>query len=378
MKLGIDKIMSELQTLKSDLTKTRLVYSDAQLSNLSDGQIVVRVERFAFTANNITYGVAGEDLGYWKFFPPLDNPEDEWGCIPMWGFAEISQSNNEALRVGERIFGYFPASHSLILSPIKISAKNFVDGETHRRELPATYNNYVRLGGEPNYNRDLDNARALLWPLHITAFLLCDALQEDSYSGASQVVITSASSKTSIGLAQGLAEKKQSPKIVGLTSTSNCDFVGSLGCYDSIISYDELDSVDSSLKSLMVDMAGNPVILGAVHRMLADNMLKCLTVGMTHWNSSTSANDPLGKAILRDRTEFFFAPTHLQKLIVDWGLDGYNEKVNDFMHARASQSKNWMQVKEIFGLESFLDTYKEVVSGNIDPSKGIIVTVDSG
>ena len=82
--------MSELQTLKSDLTKTRLVYSDTQLSNLSDGQIVVRVERFAFTANNITYGVAGEDLGYWKFFPPLDNPEDEWGCIPTVSYTHLT------------------------------------------------------------------------------------------------------------------------------------------------------------------------------------------------------------------------------------------------------------------------------------------------
>ena len=68
--------------------------------------------------------------------------------------------------------------------------------------------------------------------------MLCDALEEQSYDGASQILIVSASSKTAIGLAQGLAETEDSPKIVGLTSSNNIQFVESLGCYDQAISYD--------------------------------------------------------------------------------------------------------------------------------------------
>ena len=64
----------------------------------------------------------------------------------------------------------------------------------------------------------MDAVRALLFPLHITAFCLCDSLAEDSYLGASQVIVVSASSKTAIGLAQGLADTENAPKIVGLTS----------------------------------------------------------------------------------------------------------------------------------------------------------------
>ena len=50
--------MSEFQTFKKDLTKTRLVETDedAVRNGLGNGQILVRVERFAFTANNVTYG----------------------------------------------------------------------------------------------------------------------------------------------------------------------------------------------------------------------------------------------------------------------------------------------------------------------------------
>jgi hypothetical protein len=200
-------------------------------------------------------------------------------------------------------------------------------------------------------------------------------LAEDSYLGASQVIVVSASSKTAIGLAQGLADTENAPKIVGLTSSSNSQFVENLGCYDEVISYDELSNVDYSVGSVMVDMAGNREILGTLHGELGDNMLKCLTVGMTHWDNETTAEDALGQAMLRDRTEFFFAPAHIQKRIGDWGHDGYAEKTNSFMTARAIQSKNWMQVKEIHGLENFTSIYEEMVAGKINPNEGIIVNL---
>ena len=365
--------MSQFQTFKSDLTHSRIVDTDSV--SIHDGEIAVKIESFAFTANNVTYGVAGDTIGYWKFFPATQDEKNEWGCIPMWGFAEITHSNIEDLNVGERLFGYFPGSDSLILSPIKVNDQSFSDGKEHRKELPPVYNNYVRLNGDQNYDSSMDAVRALLFPLHITAFCLCDSLAEDSYLGASQVIVVSASSKTAIGLAQGLADTENAPKIVGLTSPSNSQFVENLGCYDEVISYDELSNVDYSVGSVMVDMAGNREILGTLHGELGDNMLKCLTVGMTHWDNETTAEDALGQAMLRDRTEFFFAPAHIQKRIGDWGHDGYAEKTNLFMAARALQSKSWMQIKEIHGLENFTSTYEEVVAGKINPNEGIIVNL---
>ena len=68
--------MSEFQTYKNDLTKSRVVETDIgqALANLAKGDILVHIERFAFTANNVTYGAAGNTIGYWKFFPPRIMP----------------------------------------------------------------------------------------------------------------------------------------------------------------------------------------------------------------------------------------------------------------------------------------------------------------
>ena len=367
--------MSQFQTFKSDLAKSRI--TTQAKANIHNNEILVRIEKYAFTANNITYGVAGDTIGYWKFFPAADDERNTWGCIPMWGFGEVIESNCDDITNGERLFGYFPAADYLTLSPIKVSNHSFTDGKEHRRELPAVYNNYVRLAGEQDYDASMDPIRALLFPLHITAFCLCDSLADESYLGASQVIIVSASSKTAIGLAQGLAESPDAPKIVGLTSRKNLEFVKNLGCYNEVVTYDELQKVDCSQGSVMVDMAGSREILGTLHRELGDNMLKCLTVGMTHWDNTTTAEDALGQAMLRERTEFFFAPAHIQKRIGEWGHDGYAKKTNAFMANRAIQSKDWMQIIEIHGLDKFISIYEAMVGGNINPNEGIIVNLNN-
>ena len=370
-------IKEELQTSKINLTERRIVTTDFNLDDLNEGEIIVEIESFAFTSNNVTYGVAGEMMGYWKFFPSTKDPENIWGCIPMWGFAKIKHSNNEELKTGERLFGYFPASNILVMKPIKVSQKTFTDGQDHRKDLPPVYNNYIRLNNEDSYNKDNDNIRALLFPLHITSFCLCDYLQYEDYLGAKQIIIVSASSKTAIGLAQGLHREKGRPEIVGLTSKRNLDFVKDLNSYDHVITYDELDNINIDSPAVMVDMAGNREILGKLHSSLGNKMIKCITVGMTHWDNETTADDTMGQLMNRERTEFFFAPDHIQKRISEWGTEGYNQKTSSFMDTRAEQSKSWMNIKEVSGLDNFLSTYDNVIQGDINPNEGIIVNIKS-
>jgi hypothetical protein len=233
------------------------------------------------------------------------------------------------------------------------------------------------LSGDVNYDNSLDDIKSLLFPLHITSFCICDALEDEGYFGADQIIIVSASSKTAIGVAQGLQEVSNAPSILGLTSKKNIDFVKSLGCYDEVIAYDRLSDINFNLKSVMVDMAGSREILGTLHGSLANKMLKCLTVGMTHWDNEVTAEDALGQAMLRERTEFFFAPAHIQKRVKDWGHEDYNQKTNEFMKTRSSQSTDWMQVKKIIGLEDFISTYKKFITGDISPNEGIIVELEN-
>ena len=258
------------------------------------------------------------------------------------------------------------------MSPINVSAQGFVDGVAHRAELPAGYNNYLLLSGEANYDASSDNIRALLNPLHVTSFCLCDALQSETYHGASQVLILSASSKTAIGVAQGLADDKNSPTIIAVTSRANHDFVASLSCYDEIICYDQLGDIDASKATVMVDMAGHRAVLGAIHEALGDNMLSGISVGMTQWET-LSDNDPLAAKINRQRSSFFFAPAHVQKRVGDWGQEGFSQQAGAFTKAREQQSTDWMTVETVPDFAAFTEVYSNLVAGQMNPNEGLIV-----
>jgi hypothetical protein len=260
------------------------------------------------------------------------------------------------------------------MRPIKLTSGRFVDGSIHRAELPAVYNNYVRLDNESGYDQSVDNIRALLNPLHITSFCLCDALKSETFYGAEQIIVLSASSKTAIGMAQGLLDSGVSPKTLGITSRSNYDFVRSLGCYSHVYCYDELDNLDSDKSSVIIDMSGNRAVLGAIHDSLGSQMLNCINVGMTHWDTLAN-NDPLGAKINQERSNFFFAPAHVQKRIGDWGYDVFNQRAAEFMIRRMRQSTNWMRITEVNGFDSFVSIYDAIVAGDMNPEEGVIVVM---
>ena len=61
------------------------------MPGLAAGQVRFRIERFAVTANTVTYATTGDILGYWDFFP---TGEPDWGCVPAMGWAEIVESQH--------------------------------------------------------------------------------------------------------------------------------------------------------------------------------------------------------------------------------------------------------------------------------------------
>ncbi|MEM9396947.1 MAG: DUF2855 family protein, partial [Pseudomonadota bacterium] len=190
----------QFEVEKANFAKHQVRTSPEQA--LADGEVRVKIDFFAFTANNLTYAVAGDMLGYWQFFP-ASAPEQ--GMIPVWGFADVIESNSAEVAVGERIYGYLPPASELVLKPMKVKGDSWFDASDHRQSLPPLYNRYLRLEPKSEEAKQREIGQALLGPLYMTGYLLYDMLKENQYFGAEQVVVVSASSKTSIGLAYALS-----------------------------------------------------------------------------------------------------------------------------------------------------------------------------
>ncbi len=357
------------QSERTDLKNTRTF--EADIGEPGKGEVLIRIDHFALTANNITYGVAGDSIGYWQFFPA----EDPWGCIPVWGFGAVIASAHPEVPVGERLYGYFPMGTHLLIKPENVSRGGLIDGAEHRAALPPVYNQYTRVAADPAYDPDREAEQMLYRPLFTTSFFLDDFLVDNDFFGAGTVILTSASSKTSLGLAHLLHRNRQDAcRVIGLTSDSNKAFVEGLGCYDRVYTYEEIDQLPLEA-SVMVDMAGSGPVRAAVHGHLTDFLKYSCSVGATHWDAATVGAGDQG--LPGPRPELFFAPTQIQKRLAEWGHEQYNALMAEAWQGFLAASSAWISVDAQQGLDALAATYDAFLRGEADPSRGYVVSLQA-
>lgn len=353
----------EFVVKKAAWHETRFVDTEVP-TDLAPGQVLFRVDRFAFTANNISYAMAGDALRYWQFFPKGDG----WGCLPTMGFGDIIASTCEGAPVGTRCFGFFPMAKHLLIEPAVSNPGSIVDGVAHRRELAPTYNQYVPVGSDALYSPEHEDELALTRGLFMTSFLAEDFLSDSGLYGAQNVVISSASSKTSIALAFVVAQKGQA-KAIGLTSARNRGFVEGLGFYDQVLTYDELDALPEA-PSVYVDMAGNAAVTRAVHERLGTNLKFSQRIGGTHWDAGGDDGDLPGPA-----REFFFAPGQIKKRISEWGPKEFSERLGASLQSFVETSAKWLKVERGYGRDAVERVYRATLEGNASPAEGHILSL---
>src|SRR5215468_8908712 len=162
---------------RDDLKQCKII--ETQLPNpaaLPGDSLLVKVERFAFTANNITYAMLGDRLKYWQLFPA---PEG-YGNIPVWGFGEVIASKHPGIAIGETLFGYFPMATHLVIEAADVSKRGLRDAAAHRQGVSPVYNAYARVSGDPAFTGRQGDYQALLRPLFMLSFLVDDFLAENA------------------------------------------------------------------------------------------------------------------------------------------------------------------------------------------------------
>lgn len=360
---------------RHDLHRTR--WEQLPSRTLAEGEVRLRIDRVAVTANNITYAAFGEAMHYWDFFPTGDGTT---GCLPVWGFGEVVESTHPDIRVGERFYGYFPFADELIVQPARANAAGFLDGTEHRRALHTIYNHYARCSADPGYRADREAEQALLRPLFTTSFLIDDFLADNAGFGAAQVLLSSASSKTAYGTAFCLAQRRGQAgalRIVGLTSAGNLAFTRALGCYDEVLSYDDLAALDRGTPAVYVDFSGSASLRRTIHEGFGERLTYSCSVGGTHWEDLAAKG--AGRDLPGPRPTLFFAPAQASKRIEQWGAAGLQQRLAQawvaFMKPVTSAQPPWLRVVEHRGPQAAEAVYRALLDGTAAPQDGHIVSL---
>lgn len=370
--------MKQFQIDKTNPNRFRIMQTEdsldsAQIEGIGKTKsVVIKIERFAFTANNLTYYMVGDKLGYWKFFPALNTSSDEsWGVIPVWGVGQVISSNNDEVEVGSRFLGYFPPAEYLIMSNTTVNSSNLIDCSPHRLKLPQGYNVYRPLPVQANNanaevntkQHEQENYQMLLWPLYATSYCLSEVVDTIPAAQREQLLVLSASSKTSLGLAFAL--KEAGIDAIGVTSEKRVASLEALGVYSKVISYEKLEMLQ--LKStVVVDMSGNAKVKESIKHRLGALLTRYINVGLTHWQNVEPASDE----------EFFFAPAHIQQRMSDIGPAEYQKLSSGFVSKAIAWSAGWLKVKEFDGLAALQEDFSQHQQGQIPSNEGRIYTLE--
>ena len=363
---------------------------DEPIVDLDDGQIRLRIDTFAVTANNVSYAGAGDMLGYWDFFPSSD--PITWGRVPAVGYAEIVESRNADLPVGGRYHGWFPMAEYVTFTATA-TRDGFRDDGDHRQAHAPIYRSYTRTDADPMHDGapDGEARHALLRVLFLTGYL-ADEFFADSggatdgsddgappFFGAEQVIVLSASSKTAIGFSQRAAQR-DGWSVVGLTSAGNADFVRSLGIYDSVVTYDQITDADHGVQlvdSVVIDMAGNPNVLAAVHHHLGDRVEHSMMIGKSHHDAVPTTPTTQAGALPGAAPEFFFAPTALDRLLAKWGAAEYRRRTAEATQEFIDASRSWMTLDERRGPDGPASAWASIYGGEVAPDVGVVASFHS-
>jgi uncharacterized protein DUF2855 len=333
---------------------------------LPEDALLIKIDRFAFTANNITYAVLGDQLKYWQLFPAPEN----FGNIPVWGFGEVVASRHPGIATGERLFGYFPMATHLVMEAADVSKRGLRDAAAHRQGVAPVYNAYARVSGDPAFAGRQGDYQALLRPLFMLSFLVDDFLSENEFYGSKSVMLSSASSKTAFGLAHLLHSQRKDIRVIGLTSATNTDFVTSLGCYDEVVTYDRVTSLPVDSPVAFVDMAGNSELRATLHRHFGDQMKYSGRIGLTH--RSTSPDEP---ELPGAKPIMFFAPDQIRKRAREWGPGGIDTRFGAAWSNFAPMLDRWLTVTEGHGAAAVKQVYLDTLNGRVPPDRGHMLSL---
>jgi uncharacterized protein DUF2855 len=126
---------------RTDLRQNAFVPGhDVDDAELAPGQALLRVDSFAFTSNNVSYGVLSDSMSYWRFFPAADG----WGRLPVWGFADVIRSCHD--NVPERtLFDALATSSARAYEDIQTLAESLRCPSLWRKRPPCRNQRYFQV-----------------------------------------------------------------------------------------------------------------------------------------------------------------------------------------------------------------------------------------
>ena len=268
------------------------------------------------------------------------------------------------------------------------------------------YNQIIRCATDPHYTPTplAEDLTMLYRPLFWTSYWCEDWLHSSNYrSGASTILISSASSKTAFCLAYligkriGRGDVDKSTKVIGLTSKRNVGFTKRLGLYHEVLEYDSFTDTrpfqgNADDRWIYIDVAGNDELNKKLFAHFASpytpKFAACVQLGLT--NLSPSSADVSSKEWSKNtfdmsnshtagltsqfwpQMEEFFMPEWLDVRKHQIPIGEIFKRQNEAWKELMQDCTEWVQLERISGPQAVRDAYVKLAKEGLGPDKGMI------
>ena len=336
------------------LTRTRVITDE--LTAPHAGEVLLAVERFGLSSNNISYALLGDMLGHWKPFPAAEG----WGRVPAWGVARVLAADPSVAREGARFAGYMPMATHVLMQAESTDA-GLRDTSLERAGMLPLYRELRAVDDDPIWREEAIDLELAMMPVEPLAALLDEDLRR---LAVTHVVISSASSKTAMGLGHLLRER--SVRVTGLSSPRGASAVAGAESSDTVLTYDDIDSLGRTGIIAYVDIAGDPEVTRSVHEHLGSSLTHSIGVGGSHL---VAIDDPFRPDPTRPGppVERYSVGQRQVELSEELG-----QEVLDGLRRRARRTLvGWgatrFGVEIVAGLEATRELWQQVAQGERDP-----------
>lgn len=346
--MSIQPVFQALEFLRDDPLHTMRLVPDP-LPEPARGSLLLKIERFVLSSNNITYARYGDELGYWAPFPAR---EHGWGRVPAWGTARVIGGDTDLAAPGELFYGFIPmATHVLVEAEPLPTGLRATSPE--RSEMFPLYRDMIRMNDPVD-----DVVLATTGGAAKTAAHLSDEIQA---SGPAQVVFSSATSRTALTTAVVLREAGL--RVVGLTAADHAKAAARAEAFDEVLSYDEVGDLVGIPGTVYVDVAGRAEITVAVARTLGSALVRSLRVGETHPSSEPSAQlSPPGPPV--EQFNVGLRRIDVAARIGEEKMAVLEQAVEKSIAVWAAEH---LAVETVTGLEQVRHVWHRVLRGEVDP-----------
>ena len=342
------------------LSFTRVVTES--LREPGPGQIALKGEAFGLSSNNVTYALLGDVLGHWRPFPA----EAGWGRVPAWGVARVTGGDPTLAPVGARLVGYLPMATQFLLTGTP-TATGLDVTSPERAEMLPMYRRMRRIDSDPTWYEDFVGVEVQLLPIVPPAALLSwDLLNLEP----SQVVISSASSKTSLALGRML--RTDGTRTIGITGAARAVDVAATGAFDEVVAYDRIRTVRGVKGTVYVDISGDPAITLAAHAHFGPALSHSVAVGGSHRAAADGAVPPAvdlpGPAPVR-----FHVGQREIDLTVELGEAAVQRRIAETRAALVSWAATWLPLEVTTGLDEAQEAWRRVARGDLLGLTAVVV-----